>query len=274
MRIGISAALCCAVGLLGATAALAPRPWTGHPRPPSSPAAPGAGARASQRVGATVPYDGRFTFTRIRYAPPSGGRRGFGYGRFGRGAWAHDYPAADVNMQTMLNEFTAMRATTGSSNVLELEDPEIFRYPILYVSEPGYWGITDEGAENLRRFLLKGGFLILDDFEENQWYNMAAQIARALPEGQWVEIDERHPIFDTFFHVDDIYVPHPLVRVTPVYQAIFEDNDPDRRVVVLANHNSDLAEYWEYAATGYFPVDPTNDAFRLGINYIVYGVTH
>jgi hypothetical protein len=68
--------------------------------------------------------------------------------------------------------------------------------------------------------------------------------------------------------------PRELVRVTPVYQAIFEDDDPARRVMVLANHSSDLAEYWEYAATGDFPVDPTNDAFRLGINYIVYGVTH
>ena len=64
------------------------------------------------------------------------------------------------------------------------------------------------------------------------------------------------------------------MRVTPSYRVIFEDNDPEKRIMVLANHNSDLAEYWEYAAQGYFAVDPTNDAFRLGINYIVYGLTH
>ncbi len=234
-----------------------------------------AETRALQfRASETVPYNSQFTFTRIRYDTPrgSGGRsRGFG---FGGSAWNHDYPMADLNMQVMLNEFTAVRANTGGSNVFELEDREIFRNPILYISEPGTWGLTQEGAANLREHLLKGGFLMFDDFEEDQWYNMAEQLAQALPEGQWVEIGPEHPIFDTFFYVENIYVPHPLVRVTPSYRVIFEDNDPAKRIMVLANHNSDLAEYWEYAAQGYFAVDPTNDAFRLGINYIVYGLTH
>ena len=70
------------------------------------------------------------------------------------------------------------------------------------------------------------------------------------------------------------YVPHPSVSVTPAYRAIFEDNDPLGRIIALANHNSDLAEYWEYFAQGYFPVDPTNDAFRLGMNYFIYGLTY
>ena len=230
-----------------------------------------AESRAIASQAPSVPYDGKFTFTRIRYGPPPGFAR---YRRFARGSWAHDYPAADRNMQTMLNEFTAMRATTTGSNVFDLEDPDIFENPIIYISEPGYWGVTERGAANLREYLLKGGFLIFDDFEAEQWYNMAERVAEALPEGVWHEIDERHPIFRTFFLVEDIYVPHPLVAVTPVYRAIFEDNDPSERVMVLANHNSDLAEYWEYAARGFFPVDPTNDAFRLGINYLVYGVTH
>jgi hypothetical protein len=221
----------------------------------------------------TVRYNSKFTFTRIRYDTPYGSRRG-GFRGFGGSAWNHDYPMADRNMQVMLNEFTAVSANTEGSNVYELEDRGIFENPILYISEPGTWGLTDEGAVNLREYLLKGGFLMFDDFEEDQWYNMAEQMAKALPEGQWVEIGPEHPIFDTFFYVENIYVPHPLVRVTPSYRVIFEDNDPEKRIMVLANHNSDLAEYWEYAAQGYFPVDPTNDAFRLGINYIVYGLTH
>ena len=228
--------------------------------------------RAAAQQEYNVPYDSDFTFSRVRYGRP-GSRSSYGYGR-GRNAWAHDWPAADRNMQTMLNEFTAMRANTSGSNVFDLEDPEIFRNPILYVSEPGFWGLSDEGAANLREYLLKGGFIMFDDFEQNQWDNMARQMARALPEGRWMDIDASHPIFATFFHVDDIYVPHPLVSVTPRYRVIFEDNDPNRRIVALANHNSDLAEYWEYAAQGYFPDDPTNDAFRLGINYLVYAVTH
>jgi hypothetical protein len=226
--------------------------------------APSAQSRSSE----AVPYDAKFTFTRVRYGSGGFGRRGFG-----GSSWAHDYPAADLNMQIMLNEFTAVRATEAGSNVFDLENREIFKHPILYVSEPGFWRITPEGATNLREHLLKGGFLIFDDFEGSDWDNMAAQVAEALPEGEWFSIDETHPIFDSFFYVENIYVPHPYVSVTPNYRVIFEDNDPTKRIMVLANHNSDLAEYWEYAAEGYFPVDPSNDAFRLGINYIVYGLT-
>jgi hypothetical protein len=247
-------------------------PWRPHSASPPSLAETVPSLLAPRQV--SQPYDATFTFTRIRYGPPMRGGSGRRFGRFRGGSWSHDYPDADRNMQVMLNEFTAMRANTAGSNVFDLEDPEIFRYPVLYISEPGYWGITHQGADNLRAYLLKGGFLIFDDFEADQWYNMAARLAEALPEGEWVEIDATHPIFNTFFHIENIYVPHPLVAVTPVYRVIFEDNDPEKRIMVLANHNSDLAEYWEYAATGYFPVDPTNDAFRLGINYFIYGVTH
>ena len=109
--------------------------------PPSgdSPAHPAVRADAARPPAqlANVPYDSDFTFTRIRYS-------GRGWG--GR-AWAHDWPAADRNMQLMLDEFTAMRTNTSGSNVFELEDPEIFRNPILYVSEPSFWRITDRGAE-------------------------------------------------------------------------------------------------------------------------------
>ena len=233
--------------------------------PSLGPVAPDLGSSNVGAQQANVPYDGDFTFTRIRYS---------GWGYRGGGAWAHDYPAADRNMQYMLDEFTMIRANTEGSNVFDLEDPGIYRNPILYVSEPGFWRITPAGAAALRTHLLKGGFLIFDDFEADQWYNMAEQVAQALPEGQWHEIDASHPIFSTFFHVENIYVPHPFVQVTPAYRVIFEDNDPAKRIMVLANHNSDLAEYWEYAASGYFPVDPSNDAFRLGINYLLYGLTH
>jgi hypothetical protein len=242
---------------------VAQRPPSG--RPVVGPSGPD---RTAQESLAQVPYNGRFTFTRIRYGGHMGGRG------WGRAAWAHDYPSADRNLQTILSEFTAVQSNTDGSNVFDLEDPEIFRYPILYISEPGFWAISEQGAENLGDYLRKGGFLIFDDFEGRQWDNMAAQVARALPGYQWVEIGATHPVFNSFFYVEDIYVPHPFVAVTPAYYAIFEDNDPTQRIMVLANHNSDLAEYWEWAPQGYFPVDPTNDAYRLGVNYVVYGLTH
>jgi hypothetical protein len=268
VRIAIAlAAAAASLASLGPAPSRVPRPTDGSggsaaicrlPAPPEP-------ARVQ---GLDVPYNARFTFTRVRYESSGFRRRGWG------SAWAHDYPDADRNLQTILAALTALVPNTTGSNVVDLEDTAIFRSPILYMSEPGFWSITQAGAENLRAFLLKGGFLIFDDFEAEQWDNMAAQVARALPEGEWVEIDVTHPLFQGFFAVEDIYVPHPLVRVHPAYYAIFEDNDPGRRIMVVANHNADLAEYWEWSAQGYFPVDPTNAAYQLGVNYIIYGMTH
>src|SRR5690606_18185507 len=140
-----------------------------------------------------------------------------------------------------LEFMTYVRPHARGTNVFDLDDPAIFSYPLIYISEPGFWAADDDDLQNLRSYVLKRGFVIFDDFEADQWYNMADNVRRALPEYEWIRIGPEHPIFQSFFQVDDIYVPHPLVRVTPQYFAIFEDNDPAGRIMILANHNSDLA---------------------------------
>jgi hypothetical protein len=221
--------------------------------------------RPSPPSSVTVEYDSHFVFTRIRYGQNLGG--------FGA-SWAHDYPAADRNINHILDYITNMRARLDGTNVLDLDDPRIFENPILYVSEPGYWRITDSEAAHLRAHLLKGGFIIFDDFEGPHFDNMAEQMRRAVPEYGWIQIGVTHPIFQTFFELQALDVPHPSVNVTPRYMAMFEDNDPKGRMIALANHNSDLAEYWEWSAEGLYSQDPTNNSYRLGVNYIVYGLTH
>jgi hypothetical protein len=74
--------------------------------------------------------------------------------------------------------------------------------------------------------------------------------------------------------MDTINFPHPMIGVSPTYYGIFEDNDPSRRLLVIANHNNDVAEYWEWSGTGLFPVDTSNEAYKLGVNYMVYALTH
>ena len=226
-----------------------------------------SGGHAPQRGYEQVPYNGGFTFTRILY----GGGGGF---RRGGSAWAHDYPDADQHISKIVEYISTIPINVVGTNVYDLDDPEIFRHPIIYLSEPGTWGITDSEAENLRKYLLKGGFLMLDDFEGQQWYNMEEQLRRAMPDHQLIEIGPDHPIFSSFFHVKDIYVPHAMYQLKPSYYAIFEDNDPKKRMLVLVNHDSDLAEYWEFSDTGMFPVDLSNEAYKLGVNYIFYALTH
>ena len=89
-----------------------------------------------------------------------------------------------------------------------------------------------------------------------------------------MEIGPDHPIFSSFFRVSDIYVEHPMYHYRPSYFALFENNDPKGRMMALVNYNADLAEYWEWSDQSFFPMDLSNEAYKLGVNYILYGITH
>jgi hypothetical protein len=234
----------------------------------------GMTAASAQSDGWGMPgrtYDGSMvTFVRLRW----GADGGFGFG--GRGnsnAWNHDYPRAEQNLMSILKELTLINANTDGSLILSLDDPQLFRYPIAMMWEPGFWTPTDSELASFRAWLLKGGFAIFDDFEQEQWDNFAYQMRRVLPEARWVKLDRSHPIFDSFFRMQDINFPHPMYGYLPNYFAIFEDNDPTKRLMVIANHNADVAEYWEFAGQGFFPVDPSNEAYKLGVNYYVYALS-
>lgn len=229
-----------------------------------------AALAAAQRTEIAVnpEYRGRVVFTRIRY----GGL--LEWGSFGRSAWSHDYPRADRHLSRILGEVTAIDAETGGTNVFTLDEEELFRHPIAYLSEPGFWSLRDSEAENLREYLLKGGLIIFDDFEHDQWYNFEANMSRVLPEHRLIEVDVSHPMFRCFFEMETIDFPHPLVDVMPSYFVMFEENDPSKRPLVIVNYNNDVAEYWEWSDTGWLPVDYTNDAYKLGVNYFIYALTH
>lgn len=214
------------------------------------------------------PYDGRLVFVRLRYAG------GGGFGRRGREApWAHDYPTADVHMMKIINEITILRPRVDGSNVLGLDDPELFNYPIAYMSEPGFWSLSEEEAKGLRNYLAKGGFIIFDDFRGYDWDNLVEQMRHVLPEGRWVQLDQSHPVFHSFFEIENLeYLTS--YNGYPTYYGIFEKNDPTRRLIALANRDNDLGEYWEYSDSGINPVDLSNEAYKFGVNYFIYGLTH
>jgi hypothetical protein len=179
---------------------------------------------------------------------------------------------------TVLDQITLIDATAEGSLILSLDDPDLFRFPIAMMWEPGFWVMTDAEATRLREYLLKGGFLIFNDFELNQWDNFEAQMRRVLPDIRPVKLDGTHPIFDSFFRLSDIHSPnavnHHLAGFRPTYFGLFENNDPGKRLMAIVNYNANLAEYWQGAGTGFFPIDSSNDAFKLGINYMLYGLTH
>jgi hypothetical protein len=228
-------------------------------------------------VQGNTPYDGRFVFIRLRY------NSGYGFGgrRGGGPPWSHDYPRGEVHFTKILNEITFARPRLDGSNILALDDPELFKYPIAYMAEPGFWSMTDKETENFRAYLKKGGFVIFDDFRLNEghWDNLQQQMRRVLPEARWIQIDDgTHPVWHSFFEINDpkSLISHPTYDQGMVltYWGIFEDNDPKKRLIAIANVNGDLSEYWEFSDTGFAPVDLNNEAYKYGINYVIYGLTH
>ena len=222
-----------------------------------------------------IPYDGEVTFVRLRWT-----RGTFGVPTFQRGinAFMHEFPRAEQNLMGVLGDVTHIDAKTDGSLILPLDDPDLFKHPIAVMWEPGFWVMTDEDAARLRAYMLKGGFVIFNDFELEAWDNFEAQMDRVMPGALWLPLDGTHPIFESFLRVGQIDYPHPrnhhLYGFTPEYFGLFEDNDPSRRLVAIANYNTNLAEYWQMAGTGFFPIDAENVGFRLGVNYMLYGLTH
>jgi hypothetical protein len=294
-RLGVAGALTVAAGLavaVGLAAAVAGRagavglaPAAGGDRgdpaaamPPGAerPGAPEApeprGALATAQGIENVPYDGRFTLARIRFGASLGGG-GFGFGR--TPPWAHDYPRAERNLMRIVSEVSYLRPSVEGGNVFDLDDPELMRFPVAYLVEPGYWRPEEEHVERLREYLLKGGFLIVDDFRGRDWLNFEAQMRRVLPDHDLVEVDVTEPIFHTYLSMESLDFRHPYdAWADPTYFAIYEDNDPTRRIMVIVNYDQDIGDYWEYADLGRYPVDPSNEAFKLGLNYLIYGMTH
>jgi hypothetical protein len=235
-----------------------------------------------------IPYDGRFTFVRLKYTTAPGG---YWYG--GWPAWAHGYPLAEQNLMKIMNEVSFLNPHVDTINVLTLDDPEIFRYPIAYVIEVDWWAMTDREADALRAFIRKGGFVIVDDFKPRRrfggafggdgygmgygsgWPVFEAAMKRVMPDGRFVDLDASHPIFHSFFEVDDLdIIPQAYIAGRPIFRGLFEDNDPSRRLQMIVNYNTDVSQFWEWSGTGLRPIDDTNEAYKLGVNYIVYGLTH
>ena len=223
-------------------------------------------------------YDGRFVFVRISYDD-----------RWGRGLphWAHDYPDGEEHLMKIFDAVTTVPGHIEEHNVMSLDDPEIFKFPVLYMSEPGYWTVSEQQAAALRAHLLKGGFIIFDDFglsaaeggsgrrSPGHWANLELQMSRALPELHWIDVPKTHAIFHTFYEISDPFnIPQYYDRGPAIYRALFENNDPNKRVLAFANFNTDLSEFWEFSGTGFKPVDETNEAYKVGVNEFIYAILH
>ncbi|MGD8331574.1 MAG: DUF4159 domain-containing protein [Acidobacteriota bacterium] len=224
-----------------------------------------------------MPYVGKFTFLRLRFdtAFTSRGRYEWGIDQ----GWNHDYPRAEQHLSLMLDELTTIDVTIDDrgGNIFSFTDPELYNYPFVYISEPAYWDPSEEELEGLGEYLLKGGFVMVDDMESDDTQAFHTIIQRAIPGSEFVILDTTHPIFNCFFQVTqaDIFNQNYRSRYgDPVIFGVYEDNDPSKRLLAVVNHNQDIGESWEWSNTGYVPPEQANNSYKIGMNYIICSMLH
>ena len=192
----------------------------------------------------------------------------------------------------IMQEVSYINPHVDEINAITLDDPALFRYPLAYIIEVDWWAMTDREAVALRAYLQKGGFVIVDDFKPRRgasaaawrrsgggygtgWEVFEAAMKRVVPEGRFVDLDASHPIFHSFFEIDRLdIIPQAYIAGQPIFRGLFEDNDPAKRLQMIVNYNTDVSQFWEWSGTGLRPIDETNEAYKLGVNYIIYGLTH
>ena len=219
-----------------------------------------------------------FYFSRVAY---TGYGRRF-YGR--RGSWATDYPKADQIFLSFIDRLLANLDAYEREHPVRLDDPEVRRFPYLYALEVGYMALTQPEIEGLRSYLLAGGFLVIDDFWGSyQWANFEYQMQLVLPGYAIVDLTLEHPIFTTFYEIEEIMqVPnrnngiyggrtHEQDGIIPMVKGIYDENG---RLMVFINFNTDLGDAWEWADHPYYPLKYSTYAYEMGVNSIVYAMSH
>jgi hypothetical protein len=222
---------------------------------------------------------GEFHFVRLVYTANKWGR-GRGWGR--RQMWQTDWPDAEEHFLKGVDRLTRIE-TAERPHLLTALDEDIYDYPWIYAVEVGYWHLNSQEAARLRDYLLRGGFLMVDDFHgTREWALFLASMERVFPDRPIVDIPEGDETFHVVYDLDQrIQIPSRMIIYSgvtweqdgyePKWRGIFDD---DGRLMVAINHNMDIGDAWEHADWPDYPQNMTALAYRFGINYLVYAMTH
>ena len=213
--------------------------------------------------------------------PEFGGKNFFPQQGWG---WGTDYPGGDCKFMGGIHRLTGM-SVSPNPNVIAPMDPDLFKYPFIYAVEPGGMYFSEMEAARIREYLLRGGFFYLDDFwGRRERENFEAQMHKVFPEKQMELLSPTHDIFHTFFDINEILqVPGegrgcyggpgwevPDERDPRVYAM----TDDKGRVMVVATYNSDYGDAWEYMDEACYPEKFSGEAYRIGLNFMIYAMTH
>ncbi len=219
----------------------------------------------------------RAEFSRARLKCPDIGRWGQGMN------WTIDYPRSDRHLLAGLRRLTRIH-TRSVEQVVDIDDPdEIYNWPFLYAVEVGHWNLSDAQCKRLREYLMRGGFLMVDDFHGTQeWEIFMASMGRVFPERPVVDLDSKDAIFHVLYDLDERFQvagaqwfqtgrAYEKDGVEPKWRGIYDDKG---RIMVAICHNMDLGDAWEWSDDPSYPEKWASLAYRIAVNYTIYDMTH
>jgi hypothetical protein len=229
--------------------------------------------------GAPIPPDAdertEWSFARLKY--PSWGTRWYS-----ARSWTVDFPKADRQFAQGVRRLTRIHACSGE-RVVDLDTDELYYWPWLYAVETGHWQLSDAQARRLREYLLRGGFLYIDDFHgTGEWQIFREGMSRIFPDRQIVDIADEDEVFHVLYDLDERFQVPGIQHwysgrtwerdgVEPKWRGVYDDKN---RLMVAIHHNMDLGDAWEWADDPRYPERYASFAYRDGINSIIYAMTH
>lgn len=214
-----------------------------------------------------------FQFARLVYTYEGG----YGWPR-----WRADWPDAEQHFNAGLDRLTNIDVASDGV-LMELGDPSLFDHPWLYAVEVGFIRLSALEIANLREYLLRGGFLMVDDFHgPHEWRHFQSVMTAVFPDRPLVQVGEESALFESHFQIEEL-IQVPGIRslmtgrtwekggISPAWHVIRDDSD---RIIVVVNYNQDLGDGWEHADDPIYPQEFTGQAYKMGVNYVIYAMTH
>src|SRR5215813_5724095 len=224
------------------------------------------------------PRDAEFVYARVRYhmTPDA---------IFVREVpWHHDYNYSDVQFPSVVAEVTNIKTSSTAYQIVDIDSPELFKYPFAYLCEPGYLQLNAKDVANLREYLDRGGFILVDDFRtadfspqaggsEDDIANLRLQMRKVYPDREFVPLHQSYPIFNVFYKIEslDMAPPYVFPGQRPVEFLGLRDNHGNIQMVL--DNNDDISEFWEWLDEGQRSMHDAATALHFGINYVMYAMT-
>jgi hypothetical protein len=194
-------------------------------------------------------------------------------GNIGGMGWAHNYPDAEMNLNQFTGRATSINVEPASFRIVDLGSDELFRYPFAFISEPGEMDLSRQEIENFHQYIERGGFIVVDDFDgEWQLRNFLSQLAVVFPDRTLERLQLSHSVFNTYYQIESLTVFEPYVPGDdPVFYGLM---NKDGTLAMVVCHNNDLMNFWDWIGDARYPLKPASEAFRMGTNFLLYGMTH